>query len=47
MVGQGGDIQDGDAVSQAVVDGVAGLLDGAEDDALLDDGYDVLGNVQV
>ena len=46
MIGQGGDLQDGDAVSQAVIEGVDRLLIGADDD-LLDDGYDVLGNVQV
>ena len=46
MIGEEGDLQDGDAVSQAVIEGVAGLINGA-DDNLLDSGYDVLGNVQV
>ena len=47
MVGEEGDLQDGDAVSQAVIEGVAGLINGTQDDDLLDSGYDVLGNVQV
>ena len=46
VVGDQGDLEDGDAVSQAVVDGVAGLLDGTDDDGVKDDGYDVLNNVQ-
>ena len=45
-MGDQGDLEDGDAVSQAVVDGVAGLLDGTDDDGVKDDGYDVLNNVQ-
>ena len=47
MIGQRGDLQDGDAVSQAVIEGVASILVGADDDDLLDDGYSVLNNVQV
>ena len=47
MIGQEGDLQDGDAVSQAVIEGVASILVGADDDDLLDDGYSVLNNVQV
>ena len=46
VVGAQGDLGDGDAVSQAIVDGVAGLLDGTDDDGVKDDGYDVLNNVQ-
>ena len=39
-------MEDGDAVSDAIVDGVSDLFGQTDDESILDDGYDLLGDVQ-
>ena len=46
VVEEEGDLEDGEAVSQEIVEGVAGILDGTNDDSVIDDGYDLLNDIQ-
>ena len=46
VINNEGTLQDGDSLSDVIVDGVSGLFEASDDDDLRDDGYDVLGNVQ-
>ena len=46
VVGEQGDLEDGEAVSQEIIEGVAGILDGTNDDSVKDSGYDLLNDIQ-
>ena len=47
VIASQGDLESGDSVSNAILEGLSGLFEDTDDDGILDDGYDLLGNVQI